>query len=71
VEFLLGNSIPFALGLTLLGAHGYTWLAWTVWRIGETITGIVFLWILGWVWTQVISATAFIKTSRALASYQM
>lgn len=39
IEFLFGNAIPFALGPTLLGAHGYTWLAWTVFRIGETVEG--------------------------------
>lgn len=37
VEHLLGNQLPFALGPTLCGAHLYTWYAWLLWRVAETI----------------------------------
>lgn len=39
LEFFLGNCLPFAVGPTLLGAHGFTWLAWTIFRIAETVEG--------------------------------
>lgn len=36
VEFILGNALPFAVGPVLLGAHNFTTLMWTIWRITET-----------------------------------
>ena len=41
IEFVLGNTIPFVLGPTLLGSrmHFFTKLCWMALRLGETLDG--------------------------------